>query len=92
MRRLVPLFLLVAVVMFHSVAFAQVQGVTFIDAAELKVMVEKGEPVALLDARSRGAYDHSDKVVKGAIRIVPDELVARAWELPMGKIIATFCT
>ena len=92
MRRLMPVFLLVAAVMCHSVAFAEVQGVTFIDAAELKVMADKGEPVALLDARSRGAYDHSDKVIKGAIRIVPDELVGRAWELPMGKAIATFCT
>ncbi|GMR05287.1 MAG: hypothetical protein BMS9Abin24_087 [Thermodesulfobacteriota bacterium] len=92
MRRLVPFFLLAAVLIFHAAAIAQVRGVTFVDAAELKAMVEKGEPVALLDVRSRGAYDHGDTVIKGAIRIVPDELVDRAWELPMGKVIATFCT
>lgn len=92
MRRLAPFLMLLALVVFCSTAIAQVRGVTFIDAAELKVMVDRGDRVALLDARSRGAYDHGDKVIKGAIRIVPDDLVDRAWELPMGKTIATFCT
>ncbi|MDP2688519.1 MAG: hypothetical protein Q8P48_00265 [Deltaproteobacteria bacterium] len=91
MRRLFPVFLLAAV-LFHAAALAQVEGVSFITAQELKAKVEAGEPVAVLDVRSRGAYDHSDIRIKGAIRIAPDDLVERAWELPMGKAISTFCT
>jgi rhodanese-related sulfurtransferase len=88
----VPIALLLAVLFQPALCAAQVGGVVYIDARDLKASVESGERIALLDVRSSGAYDHSDIKIKGAIRIAPDELVDRAWELPMGKVIATYCT
>ncbi len=73
-------------------AYAQVEGVVFITARDLKARISRGERIAILDVRSRGAYENSDIEIKDAIRIPPDELPARALELPMGAGIATFCT
>lgn len=67
-------------------------GVDYISAADLKARVERGDNLVLLDARSRGAYDSSDVEIKGAVRIPTDELEQRAFELPFGAEIATFCT
>ncbi|MFQ5735457.1 MAG: rhodanese-like domain-containing protein [Thermodesulfobacteriota bacterium] len=92
MRRLIPLFVLLALVAAYAPAFAAPRGVTLISAGELKAKIDGNVPVVILDVRSRGAYDHSDIAIKGAIRIAPDELPDRTWELPMGKAIATFCT
>lgn len=59
---------------------------------ELKTKLDNGENVVILDVRSRGSWRASDVKIKGAVRIPPDELRARASELPFTGEIVAYCT
>ena len=39
---------------------------------ELKAMMDRGEPVIILDVRRQEAYASSDKQIKGAVRLDPE--------------------
>ncbi len=39
---------------------------------ELKAMMDRGEPVIILDVRRQEAYASSDKKIKGAVRLDPE--------------------
>jgi rhodanese-related sulfurtransferase len=39
---------------------------------ELKAMMDKGEPVLILDVRRQEAYASSDKKIKGAVHLDPE--------------------
>lgn len=39
---------------------------------ELKAMMDRGEPVIILDVRRQEAYASSDKQIKGAVRFDPE--------------------
>jgi len=69
-----------------------IDDVARITAAELRARIEGGADIVLLDVRSRGAYNASSVKIKGAVRIAPDEIPTRLWELPFGREIATYCT
>ena len=73
----------------YAVGYEDIRMVT---PPEVMEKIEAGERVVILDVRSRGAYDSSDVRIKGDMRIAPDELAERAWELPMGAEIVTYCT
>jgi rhodanese-related sulfurtransferase len=83
-------------VFLAPVAFADGIGdpstVERITPAELKAKMDRGERIVIIDARSRGAYNHSDLRIKGDRRIAPDEIIERAHELPMGAEIIAYCT
>lgn len=68
---------------------ADVERVT---AGELKTRIDSGENIVLLDMRSPGAWRESDVKIEGAVRIAPNELADRLWEIPFGAKIATYCT
>jgi len=92
---MVRLFLAVVLIVSLSTAFAHAAGFDDLDMitpAELKARLDAGERIVILDVRSSGAYASSELRVKGDTRIAPDELVDRAWELPMGAEIVTYCT
>ena len=84
------------VLLLAPLAFAEGIGdpstVERITPTQLKVKMDRGERIVVIDARSSGAYDHSEFKIKGDIRIAPDELIERARELPMGAEIITYCT
>ncbi len=99
-RRTVPMVRLTAVIIFLAflapVAFADGIGdpgtIERITPLELKAKIDRGERIVIIDARSGGAYDHSDLRIRGDKRIAPDEIIERARELPMGVEIITYCT
>lgn len=59
---------------------------------EVMARMEAGEKILILDIRSKGAYEAGDIRIKGDVRIAPDDLEARMYELPMGTEIVTYCT
>lgn len=63
-----------------------------ITPAELKAKFDAQAGVVILDVRTQGSYAVSKFKIKGAVRIPPNELSARAAELPMGAEIVTYCT
>ncbi len=87
---------IVFMLLLAPVAFAAGIGdpstIERITPVELKAKMDRGERMVIIDARSRGAYDHSDLKIKGDRRIAPDEIISRAMELPMGAEIITYCT
>lgn len=60
-----------------------------IDEARRKL--EAGEALAL-DVVQPGAWERIDGVVKGSVRIPPEELVDRFDELPSDLDIVAYCT
>ncbi len=59
---------------------------------EVMARMDRGEKIVILDIRSKGAYEAGDIRIKGDIRIAPDDLESRMYELPMGTEIITYCT
>jgi len=84
---------LVLVLGLASVASAlSIYDVERITPEEVMARMEAGEKIVIVDLRSKGAYEAGDIRIKGDIRIAPDELESRMYELPMGAEIVTYCT
>jgi 3-mercaptopyruvate sulfurtransferase SseA len=60
--------------------------------AELLSRLEKHAPVVIVDARSEGSWEGSDKQIKGSIRIPVDQIEARMSDLPKDKEIIFYCS
>ncbi len=72
-----------------AVTIYDVQRIT---PEEVMARMKAGEKIVILDIRAKGAYESMDIRIKGDIRIAPDELESRMFELPMGAEIVTYCT
>ncbi len=59
---------------------------------QLKASIEKNEPVTILDVRSEGSYESSDKKIKGSTRMLTDEIESRVKEIPRDRPVVTYCT
>ncbi len=90
----VPFFLLVVVLnqLIVPVVFSATDDVPRITVQELKVKMDKGEDVVILDVRAGREYADSKIRIKGATRIPIVQLEARSNELPREKEIITYCT
>lgn len=73
----------------HKAGEAEANRIT---VEELKASIEKNEPVIILDVRSEGSYESSDKKIKGAVRMLTDEIEARLKEIPRDRLVVTYCT
>jgi rhodanese-related sulfurtransferase len=60
--------------------------------AELLSRLEKHVPVAIVDSRSEGSWESSDKQIKGSVRIPIDQIETRMTELPRDKEIIIYCS
>lgn len=60
--------------------------------AELKRMLDSGEPVLALDVRQPDALSTCPFSIPGSVRIPPSELPDRYGELPRDRTIVAFCT
>lgn len=63
-----------------------------ITVEELKAKIEKNEPVTVIDVRSEGSYESSDKKIKGSIRMLTDDIESRVKEIPRDTLVVTYCT
>jgi predicted sulfurtransferase len=68
---------------------AEVKRIT---VKELKSLLDKNQPVTIIDVRMDYPYEESTTKIKGAIRIAPDEFESRLKEIPRDKEIVTYCT
>jgi rhodanese-related sulfurtransferase len=67
---------------------AEIERIT---AEELKLKLEKNEPVTIIDARSKSSYGPSDKKIKGAIRVAEENVAARSKDIPRDKEVVIYC-
>lgn len=91
MRKVLPIPFLLLVLIATAFAITN-EEVPRITVRELKARLDRGESIVIVDVRSPGSYNSSKVRIKGAIRISPEEIRPRAYELPMGKEIALYCT
>jgi rhodanese-related sulfurtransferase len=62
-----------------------------IDAAQAKAYVDSGEAI-ILDVVASHVYPSMSRIIRGSIRIPPEEIKTRFGELPRDKIIIAYCT
>lgn len=74
------------------IAYAADGGVPRITKEELKVKMDKGEDVLVLDVRTGGSYTGSNVKIKGAMRFAPNDIDVWSKNLPKDKEIITYCT
>ncbi|MFQ5428114.1 MAG: rhodanese-like domain-containing protein [Thermodesulfobacteriota bacterium] len=95
-KTIFPLSIFLALVLVIGIS-TYVSAVTINDVVRVTpeavlADMEAGHKILILDIRSKGAYEAMDIRIEGDVRIPPDELEARMYELPMGTEIITYCT
>jgi len=58
----------------------------------LRIRLESGDPVRILDLRTAIAFEVSRKTLPGAIRLDPEELDGRHTHIPRDRDIVLYCT
>ena len=62
-----------------------------ISKEEVKALL--GDPgIIILDARTRSSWNNSDKKIKGAVRVDPDNIDSWAGSIPKSKKIIVYCS
>ena len=59
---------------------------------ELRERLNRGEPVALVDARSNDAWEKAELQPPGSIRVPPDDVAGHWQRIPKDRAVVTFCT
>lgn len=59
---------------------------------ELRQMLDRGEPVTVLDVRSRQSYEDARAAIPGSLRIAPQEIPERFSEIPRDRLAVGYCT
>ncbi len=63
-----------------------------ITADEVKVRLDRGEPIVFVDTRNPEAWAESDVKAPGAIRVPADDIDPHIDEIPRDRTIVTYCT
>jgi rhodanese-related sulfurtransferase len=63
-----------------------------IGALAVRDMLQRGEHVVFVDARSCDAWQRSDVQLPGAIRVPPDDVAAHRDQIPHDSAVITYCT
>lgn len=66
--------------------------VSTISPKELRRMLDRGEPVTVLDVRSRQSYADAHASIPGSLRIPPHEIPERFTEIPRERLTVAYCT
>jgi len=72
--------------------FYQLLEKSRIAAPELKEMLDRGEPIAIVDLRSNLSYQTEGMKIPGAIHIPPKQFEHRFREIPQGRPVIMYCT
>lgn len=63
----------------------------FLVAQTLRERLAGAAAPLLLDVRRAPAYDKSDLLIAGALRLAPEDVAAAAPHLPRGRAVVTYC-
>ncbi len=82
---------LIALTFFTPAAYA-VDGVGTVSISELRAMMISGENVAVIDVRGKTDHEHEVMMIKDTLFIPLPDIKSRAWEIPLGAKIITYCS
>jgi len=71
---------------------AESAPVPTISPKELRQMLDRGDPVTVLDVRNRQAYTDAGASIPGSVRIAPHEIPVRYQEIPRDRLAVAYCT
>ncbi len=87
---------LLALGLFFTVIFAPAahaaNGVDTVTIEELKDLMLSGANIAVIDVRGRTDHESEVLKIKGSMFIPMIEIEERAWEIPLGAKIITYCS
>ncbi|MGH2376630.1 MAG: rhodanese-like domain-containing protein [bacterium] len=63
-----------------------------ISALQLRQMLDRGDPLTVLDVRSPHAYADGHGAIPGSVRIAPHEIPQRYQEIPRDRLTVAYCT
>jgi rhodanese-related sulfurtransferase len=63
-----------------------------ITVGEVRERLARGEPLALVDARSAEAWEKADLQPSGSVRVPPDDVAGYVDRVPKDRAVVTFCT
>ena len=63
-----------------------------IPVAELKMLMDSGNPPTIVDVRNRSSHLHDPRRIPGALKMTVDEIDVRLGELPRDREIILYCT
>jgi rhodanese-related sulfurtransferase len=66
--------------------------VTRITVDEVRERLARGEPLALVDARSAESWGKAETQIPGSIRVPPDDVLGHADAVPRDRAVVTYCT
>lgn len=77
---------------FRQRAFLREIRMARLDPHELKEMIDRDQPVYIVDLRHPLDYLPDPRTLPGAVLLSPDELVAHSAEIPRDRDVVLFCT
>jgi rhodanese-related sulfurtransferase len=83
-RRLLPLP--------REAAMQTMTEVTRVTPDEIKQRMDRGEPIAFVDARNPQAWAESEEKLPGAIRVPADAIEDHLSEIPRDRAVIVYCT
>src|SRR3989304_8351949 len=92
MKKMYAFIVVLGFLILPIIAHAADANVPRITKEELKVKMDKGEDVLVLDVRTGGSYTGSNVKIKGAMRFAPNDVDAWSKNLPKDKEIIIYCT
>jgi rhodanese-related sulfurtransferase len=85
------MLIMVMIGMLLSAAVQAAEDAPRITKEEVKALL--GDPgVIILDARTGSSWNSSDKKIKGAVRVDPDNVASWAGSIPRDKKIVVYCS
>lgn len=66
--------------------------VTRITVDEVRERLARGEPLAIVDARSAESWGKAQTQIPGSIRVPPDDVADHADDVPRDRAVVTYCT
>jgi membrane protein DedA with SNARE-associated domain/rhodanese-related sulfurtransferase len=77
---------------FRQRAFIREIRMARVNAHELKEMMDRGQPIYIVDLRHPLDYLPDPRTLPGAILLTPDKLVEHCPEIPRDRDVVLFCT
>lgn len=66
--------------------------VTRITVDEVRERLARGEPLAMVDARSAESWAKAETQIPGCIRVPPEDVAGHARDVPRDRAVVTYCT
>lgn len=76
----------------HDATWKSTESVPRMPVVRLKEMLDRGEPVTIIDVRREAAFERTQQQIPGSLRIPVDQILERLAEIPRDRPVVLWCT